>query len=67
MSDHSESSEDIDEYDDDYYKDSEDKKKLMALPEVEREAILFDRAEQRKEALERKETLQRVKARTGAS
>lgn len=55
-----------DGYDKEFYKDEEDKNRLLALPEVERESILFERAEQRKERLERHATMQRIiKARAG--
>ncbi|KAG5183536.1 plus-3 domain-containing protein [Tribonema minus] len=59
------SSEDTDAYDEDLYENEEDKAKLMAMPEVERENILYERAERRRERRERRATLQRVKARIG--
>eukprot|EP00612_Vaucheria_litorea_P005994 CAMPEP_0171464496 /NCGR_PEP_ID=MMETSP0945-20130129/7794_1 /TAXON_ID=109269 /ORGANISM="Vaucheria litorea, Strain CCMP2940" /LENGTH=58 /DNA_ID=CAMNT_0011991601 /DNA_START=17 /DNA_END=189 /DNA_ORIENTATION=+ len=42
---------------DDLFKDEEDKQHLMSIPEVERENILYERAEKRREARQRKTTL----------
>ncbi|KAJ8662929.1 hypothetical protein O0I10_001105 [Lichtheimia ornata] len=45
----------IDEYGPDLYKDEEDRRRLLALPEVERERILSERSEERQRNLERLE------------
>ncbi|KAI8141694.1 hypothetical protein BJV82DRAFT_618719 [Fennellomyces sp. T-0311] len=45
----------IDEYGPDLYKDEEDRRRLQALPEVERERILSERSEERQRNLERLE------------
>ncbi|KAI9322173.1 hypothetical protein BX666DRAFT_1849196 [Dichotomocladium elegans] len=45
----------VDEYGPDLYKDEEDRQRLMALPEVERERILNERSEERQRNLERLE------------
>jgi len=34
----------VDEYDDDYFGDAKDRAELMAMPEVDREQVLFERA-----------------------
>ncbi|KAG1175351.1 hypothetical protein G6F70_004243 [Rhizopus microsporus] len=53
--------EDIDEYGPDLYKDEEDRKRLQALPEVERERILAERSEERQRNLERLEVRKLLK------
>ncbi|KAH8552617.1 hypothetical protein BGW37DRAFT_489656 [Umbelopsis sp. PMI_123] len=56
-----ESDEEIDEYGPDLYKDEEDKRRLLALPEVEREQILSERSEERQRNLERLEVRKLLK------
>ncbi|KAI8082938.1 uncharacterized protein BX664DRAFT_339443 [Halteromyces radiatus] len=51
----------IDEYGPDLYKDEEDRKRLLALPEVEREHILSERSEERQRNLERLEVRKLLK------
>ncbi|KAI9498057.1 hypothetical protein BDB00DRAFT_496631 [Zychaea mexicana] len=51
----SDDDEGIDEYGPDLYKDEEDRRRLQALPEVERERILSERSEERQRNLERLE------------
>ncbi|KAG2219313.1 hypothetical protein INT45_003135, partial [Circinella minor] len=51
----SDEDEGIDEYGPDLYKDEEDRRRLQALPEVERERILSERSEERQRNLERLE------------
>ncbi|KAI8050644.1 uncharacterized protein B0P05DRAFT_563000 [Gilbertella persicaria] len=53
--------EDIDEYGPDLYKDEDDRKRLQALPEVERERILAERSEERQRNLERLEVRKLLK------
>ncbi|KAG2232818.1 hypothetical protein INT48_005686 [Thamnidium elegans] len=53
--------EDIDEYGPDLYKDVDDRKRLQALPEVERERILAERSEERQRNLERLEVRKLLK------
>ncbi|KAI8351459.1 hypothetical protein EDC96DRAFT_518670 [Choanephora cucurbitarum] len=53
--------EDVDEYGPDLYKDEEDRKRLQALPEVERERILAERSEERQRNLERLEVRKLLK------
>ncbi|KAG2177557.1 hypothetical protein INT44_008069 [Umbelopsis vinacea] len=55
------SDEEIDEYGPDLYKDEEDKRRLLALPEVEREQILSERSEERQRNLERLEVRKLLK------
>lgn len=43
-----------DSYDEDLYRDDEDYENLMKLPELQRETILFDRAERRRHHQSRK-------------
>jgi RNA polymerase-associated protein RTF1 len=59
--DEEEDMEDIDEYGPDLYKDEEDRKRLQALPEVERERILAERSEERQRNLERLEVRKLLK------
>ncbi|KAL0074028.1 hypothetical protein F4703DRAFT_1893637 [Phycomyces blakesleeanus] len=51
----------VDEYGPDLYRDEEDKKRLSALPEVERERILSERSEERQRNLERLEVRKLLK------
>lgn len=51
----------MDEYGPDLYKDEEDKRRLLALPEVEREQILSERSEERQRNLERLEVRKLLK------
>ncbi|KAK4518143.1 uncharacterized protein ATC70_001494 [Mucor velutinosus] len=53
--------EDIDEYGPDLYKDEDDRRRLQALPEVERERILAERSEERQRNLERLEVRKLLK------
>jgi RNA polymerase-associated protein RTF1 len=55
------SEEELDEYGPDLYKDEEDKRRLLALPEVEREQILSERSEERQRNLERLEVRKLLK------
>ncbi|KAI8336358.1 hypothetical protein BC941DRAFT_354361 [Chlamydoabsidia padenii] len=55
------SEDEIDEYGPDLYKDEEDRKRLLALPEVERERILSERSEERQRNLERLEVRKLLK------
>ncbi|KAF7727389.1 hypothetical protein EC973_007553 [Apophysomyces ossiformis] len=57
----SEDEEGIDEYGPDLYKDEEDRRRLLALPEVERERILSERSEERQRNLERLEVRKLLK------
>ncbi|KAI8876246.1 hypothetical protein K501DRAFT_279602 [Backusella circina FSU 941] len=53
--------EDVDEYGPDLYKNEEDRRKLEALPEVQRERILAERSEERQRNLERLEVRKLLK------
>ncbi|KAI8059854.1 hypothetical protein BC940DRAFT_323675 [Gongronella butleri] len=55
------SEEEIDEYGPDLYKDEEDRRRLLAMPEVERERILSERSEERQRYLERLEVRKLLK------
>ncbi|CAO3608019.1 unnamed protein product [Cunninghamella echinulata] len=55
------SDDEIDEYGPDLYKDEEDRKRLLALPEVERERILSEQSEERQRNLERLEVCKLLK------
>ncbi|CAO3625025.1 unnamed protein product [Cunninghamella blakesleeana] len=55
------SDDEIDEYGPNLYKDEEDRKRLLALPEVERERILSERSEERQRNLERLEVRKLLK------
>ncbi|KAG0165349.1 hypothetical protein DFQ30_008571 [Apophysomyces sp. BC1015] len=57
----SEDEDGIDEYGPDLYKDEEDRRRLLALPEVERERILSERSEERQRNLERLEVRKLLK------
>ncbi|CAO3594778.1 unnamed protein product [Absidia cylindrospora] len=57
----SKSANEVDEYGPDFYKDEEDRKRLLALPEVERERILSERSEERQRNLERLEVRKLLK------
>ncbi|KAJ2962878.1 hypothetical protein NQZ79_g2121 [Umbelopsis isabellina] len=59
--DEDDSEEELDEYGPDLYKDEEDKRRLLALPEVEREQILSERSEERQRNLERLEVRKLLK------
>ncbi|KAG2194241.1 hypothetical protein INT47_005709 [Mucor saturninus] len=59
--DEDEDMEDIDEYGPDLYKDDDDRRRLQALPEVERERILAERSEERQRNLERLEVRKLLK------
>ncbi|KAI9277596.1 hypothetical protein BY458DRAFT_453204 [Sporodiniella umbellata] len=59
--DEEEDMEDIDEYGPDLYKDEDDRRRLQALPEVERERILAERSEERQRNLERLEVRKLLK------
>ncbi|KAI9483066.1 MAG: hypothetical protein EXX96DRAFT_519096 [Benjaminiella poitrasii] len=61
VNDDDEDMENIDEYGPDLYKDEEDRKRLQALPEVERERILAERSEERQRNLERLEVRKLLK------
>ncbi|KAK9711857.1 RNA polymerase-associated protein rtf1 [Basidiobolus ranarum] len=52
----------VDEYGPDLYKDSEDRRRLSAMTEMEREGILTERAEKRQYLLERLEVKKKLKA-----
>ncbi|KAI7868274.1 hypothetical protein BDF14DRAFT_575041 [Spinellus fusiger] len=54
-------SEGVDEYGPDLYRDEDDRKRLLALPEVERERILSERSEERQRNLERLEVRKLLK------
>lgn len=56
-----------DGYDADFYGDSEDKARLFAMTEVEREAILYERAQVRQARQERRALEQRIREREEAS
>ncbi|KAI9005492.1 hypothetical protein CLU79DRAFT_593543 [Phycomyces nitens] len=51
----------VDEYGPDLYRDEDDKRRLSALPEVERERILSERSEERQRNLERLEVRKLLK------
>ncbi|ORX58284.1 plus-3-domain-containing protein [Hesseltinella vesiculosa] len=55
------SDDEIDEYGPDLYKDEDDRRRLLALPEVERERILSERSEERQRYLERLEVRKLLK------
>ena len=52
-----------DGYDFEFYGDFEDRSRLLAMTEVEREAILYERAQARQARQERRELEQRIKER----
>ncbi|KAI8374117.1 uncharacterized protein BYT42DRAFT_517636 [Radiomyces spectabilis] len=56
-----EDEDEVDEYGPDLYKDEEDRQRLLALPEVERERILSERSEERQRNLERLEVRKLLK------
>ncbi|KAG0223312.1 hypothetical protein BGW42_005985 [Actinomortierella wolfii] len=57
----------VDEYDDKLYGDAEDRARLMAMPEVEREQILFERNKRREMLLDQRQVAKRLKKQEEAS
>ncbi|KAF9124488.1 RNA polymerase-associated protein rtf1 [Mortierella sp. 14UC] len=51
----------VDEYDADYFRDAQDRAELMAMAEVEREQILFERAKKRTVLLDHRQVAKRLK------
>ncbi|KAF9363730.1 hypothetical protein BGX34_003458 [Mortierella sp. NVP85] len=51
----------VDEYDDDYFGDAKDRAELMAMPEVDREQVLFERAKKRTQLLDHRQVARRLK------
>ncbi|KAJ1656056.1 RNA polymerase-associated protein rtf1 [Dispira simplex] len=51
----------LDEYEEDLMGDDQDRRELMALPEIERERILTERAERRQHVLERLEVKRKLR------
>ncbi|KAF9542378.1 RNA polymerase-associated protein rtf1 [Mortierella hygrophila] len=51
----------VDEYDADYFRDAQDRADLMAMAEVEREQILFERAKKRTVLLDHRQVAKRLK------
>ena len=54
-----------DGFDADFYGDSEDRARLLGMTEVEREAILYERAQARQARQERRALEQRIREREG--
>ncbi|XP_063901561.1 RNA polymerase-associated protein RTF1 homolog [Zophobas morio] len=60
----SDSNEDpLDEYGDDLIKDEEDRQKIAAMSELDREKVLYERSQAREEARVKRETKQKLRAR----
>ncbi|KAF9192387.1 RNA polymerase-associated protein rtf1 [Haplosporangium sp. Z 767] len=57
----------VDEYDAEFYGDANDRAKLMAMTEVQREQILFERAKQRTVLLDHRQVVKRLKRQEEAS
>ncbi|KAG0220490.1 hypothetical protein BGX31_010949 [Mortierella sp. GBA43] len=51
----------VDEYDDEYFGDAKDRAELMAMPEVDREQVLFERAKRRTQLLDHRQVARRLK------
>ncbi|KAF9094928.1 RNA polymerase-associated protein rtf1 [Mortierella sp. AD031] len=51
----------VDEYDADYFRDAQDRADLMAMAEVDREQILFERAKKRTVLLDHRQVAKRLK------
>ncbi|KAF9161976.1 RNA polymerase-associated protein rtf1 [Actinomortierella ambigua] len=57
----------VDEYDDKMYGDAEDRARLLAMPEVEREQILFERIKRRQTLLDQRQIAKRLRKQEEAS
>jgi len=58
----SDEEEEVDPYDEDLFIDEEDRQRLMAMTEVEREPILYMRSEERREIQERNKLRRELRA-----